>query len=426
MQAKIDTGARRRKLPVSSKPVWASVGDRRSGLKLGYRKGTRGGVWVGKLVESGARVETTLGQADDDGVLPGDGLSYIDAMQAAVAWAAKQRVALVASANEEKRRVLTVADAINSYVKTRIARDELRGQDARTRLAKHVLGDARLSAMPFERLTARTLTEWRARLPGMAPAGVNRLLNDVRAALNGAVAAHWRDLPATIGKEIETGLKALPNAETARQALLIDADIRRIVEAAYAIDSDLGALVLVLAATGARFGQAAKIAIADFQPDAARVMVPTSAKGRGVKQRRRTAVPLGQDAIDRLRPLTIGRKGHEPLLTRWLSRQIGPAEWEHVGRAPWTNASEMSRGWRKALAAADLPRVEPYALRHSSIVRGLRAGLPPRIVAALHDTSSAMIERHYSAFILDLSDELARRALVPLTSAPIAPLSIVA
>jgi integrase len=280
--------------------------------------------------------------------------------------------------------------------------------------------------MPFERLTARTLTEWRARLPGMAPAGVNRLLNDVRAALNGAVAAHWRDLPATIGKEIETGLKALPNAETARQALLIDADIRRIVEAAYAIDSDLGALVLVLAATGARFGQAAKIAIADFQPDAARVMVPTSAKGRGVKQRRRTAVPLGQDAIDRLRPLTIGRKGHEPLLTRWLSRQIGPAEWEHVGRAPWTNASEMSRGWRKALAAADLPRVEPYALRHSSIVRGLRAGLPPRIVAALHDTSSAMIERHYSAFILDLSDELARRALVPLTSAPIAPLSIVA
>ena len=424
MQAKIDTAARRRKLPVSPKPVWTSIGDQRSGLKLGYRKGTRGGVWVGKLVESGARVEATLGRADDDDL--GAGLSYVEAMQAAAAWAAKERVALIDNADEEKRRVLTVADAINAYVKTRIARDELRGQDARTRLAKHVMGDARLSAMPFERLTARALTEWRARLPGMAPAGVNRLLNDVRAALNAAVAAHWRDLPATIGKEIETGLKALPNAETARQALLIDADIRRIVEAAYAVDSDLGALVLVLAATGARFGQAAKIAIADFQPDAARVMVPTSAKGRGVKQRRRTAVPLGQDAIDRLRPLTIGRKGHEPLLTRWLSRQIGPAEWEHVGRAPWTNASEMSRGWRKALAAAGVPRVEPYALRHSSIVRGLRAGLPPRIVAALHDTSSAMIERHYSAFILDLSDELARRALVPLTSAPIAPLSVVA
>ena len=424
MQTKIDTAARRRKLPGSTKPVWTSIGDQRSGLKLGYRKGTRGGVWVGKLVESGARVEATLGRAHDDD--SGAGLSYVEAMQAAAAWAAKERMAMIDNADEEKRRVLTVADAINAYVKTRIARDELRGQDARTRLAKHVLGDDRLSAMPFERLTARALTEWRARLPGMAPAGVNRLLNDVRAALNGAVAAHWRDLPATIGKEIETGLKALPNAETARQALLIDADIRRIVEAAYAIDSDLGALVLVLAATGARFGQAAKIAIADFQPDAARVMVPTSAKGRGVKQRRRTAVPLGQDAIDRLRPLTIGRKGHEPLLTRWLSRQIGPAEWEHVGRAPWTNASEMSRGWRKALAAADLPRVEPYALRHSSIVRGLRAGLPPRIVAALHDTSSAMIERHYSAFILDLSDELARRALVPLTSALIAPLSVVA
>ena len=60
----------------------------------------------------------------------------------------------------------------------------------------------------------------------------------------------------------------------------------------------------------------------------------------------------------------------------------------------------------------------PYSLRHSSIVRGLRAGLPVRLVAALHDTSSAMIERHYAAFIVDAMDELAARAVVPLTTAP--------
>ena len=72
---------------------------------------------------------------------------------------------------------------------------------------------------------------------------------------------------------------------------------------------------------------------------------------------------------------------------------------------------------RRRLAAAGVPHVEPYALRHSSIVRGLRSGVPVRIVAALHDTSTAMIEKHYSAFILDAADELARRAVVPLVSA---------
>jgi len=58
----------------------------------------------------------------------------------------------------------------------------------------------------------------------------------------------------------------------------------------------------------------------------------------------------------------------------------------------------MIRDWRRAAEAAGLPAaIIPYALRHSSIVRGLRAGLPIRLVAALHDTSVAMIERHYTS-----------------------------
>ena len=61
-----------------------------------------------------------------------------------------------------------------------------------------------------------------------------------------------------------------------------------------------------------------------------------------------------------------------------------------------------------------MPDVIPYALRHSSIVRGIKAGLPIRLVAALHDTSVAMIERHYSRWIVDGLDELAAGAVVPL------------
>jgi integrase len=259
----------------------------------------------------------------------------------------------------------------------------------------------------------------------MTAAGINRLLNDFRAALNAYVASHWRDLPATVGKEIAAGLRALPGAESARRALLSDADVRKIAEAAYDVDADLGAVVLVLASTGARFGQAARITIADLQPEAGRVMIPASLKGKGTKQRRHAAVPLGPDTIYRLKRLTVGRNDHEPLLQRWISRQVGPVEWERVERAPWSNASEMTRGWKKTLEKAGMPYVEPYALRHSSIVRGLRSGVPVRIVAALHDTSTAMIEKHYSAHILDMADELARRAVVPLVSQPASPLSVV-
>ena len=56
----------------------------------------------------------------------------------------------------------------------------------------------------------------------------------------------------------------------------------------------------------------------------------------------------------------------------------------------------------------------PYALRHSSIVRALGAGLPVRLVAAMHDTSTSMIERHCSGAISSMLDDMASAALVPL------------
>ena len=40
--------------------------------------------------------------------------------------------------------------------------------------------------------------------------------------------------------------------------------------------------------------------------------------------------------------------------------------------------------------------------------------LPVRLVAALHDTSAAMIEAHYSAFIVDALDALSAGAVIPL------------
>jgi len=56
--------------------------------------------------------------------------------------------------------------------------------------------------------------------------------------------------------------------------------------------------------------------------------------------------------------------------------------------------------------------VTMYALRHSSIVRMLLLNVPIRLVASLHNTSVAMIEKHYSRYIVEYSDEISRKALL--------------
>jgi integrase len=409
----LSTAAKRRRLGSSKSIYWNAVGGARAGLKLGHRKSSRRGSWVAKIVCDGLRAETTLGTADDDGCKRG-ALNHSEAIAAALTWAKSVRERGGVEAAE-----LTVGEAARVYVEHREHRNPIAGRDARYRLGLHVLGDPRFASIPLTKLKTDDIHRWRKSLPHeMRPASVNRLMNDLRAALRAAIEERWRELPASLAKEIEIGLRSLPSAEIARHALLSDDQIRRVVDAAYGVDHDLGALVLTLAATGGRFSQIARITVADVQVEAERILVPTSAKGKGPKARARIAVPVGADVIAQLMPLIEGRASGEPLLMRWIHRQVNATTWERVERVPWSVASHMQRGWRKALKAAGVSHVEAYALRHSSIVRQLREGLPVRVVAGLHDTSTAMIERHYSAHILDMADELARRAITTLVETP--------
>ena len=72
--------------------------------------------------------------------------------------------------------------------------------------------------------------------------------------------------------------------------------------------------------------------------------------------------------------------------------------------AKWTKSSPLS--------VLILPMVTMYALRHSSIVRMLLQNIPIRLVASLHNTSITMIERTYSRFITEHSDDISRKALL--------------
>jgi len=412
------------------------------GLHLGYRRSAvqgRAGAWLARRYRSAGRYETRhLGAADDTPDVPADGvavLTFDQAQAAAREWFRQQLAAERALRAAEEAP--TVRRAVESYVAARKARHPEAGRDAELRLTHHVLA-APVADLPLLALTEADLHRWRGALrrggrgaraeaPPLAPATLARLLNDLRAALTAA--ARKAKAPADVFTTIKEGLRAPEKPDRARpKQVLSDADVRRLVQAAQAQDADFGALVLVLAATGARLNQVARLTVADFQPEARRLMVPASRKGKGEKQVTHIAVPLPDDVVAALRSLAAGRAGYEPLLLRWHHRQVkgdkatGAApRWERVDRRPWGDAAHLVRPWRAALKAAGLPaNLVPYCLRHSSIVRGLRAGLPVRLVAAAHDTSAAMVEKHYGAFIVDATEDLLRRAVVSLADAPVA------
>lgn len=87
---------------------------------------------------------------------------------------------------------------------------------------------------------------------------------------------------------------------------------------------------------------------------------------------------------------------------------------------PWNRIRKSANLKPEAIAPYALEEVTLYALRHSSIVRQILRGVPLRVVAALHDTSVAMIERNYSRYIAGQADAIARAALpsFPVVQAP--------
>jgi integrase len=390
--------------------VWVSIGGSRGGLSLGYRpRGKRPGTWNVKLVDRGVRKEHLLGVADDAAAGTA-GMAYTAALNAALTWAAAQRMEINRSEKMAGRAAPhTVRDAVEAYLRFREAKSLRWGRDARSRLTRHVLSNAALAALPLNRLGAAHLTTWRSSLCRLQPASVNRLLNDLRACLTAAMPSQ------VLPSSLRAALRGTPGANQARQAqVLSQAEVRAVVLAADEVDPTFGQLVLLMAATGARFSQLVRINVGDVQLAQRRVLVPASNKGNGTAPKQHIAVPVGDDVLERLGPIVRGRPAHAPLLVR------------RDGNA-WATASEMTVRWQRASARAGLPAgISPYALRSSSIVRMLAAHVPVRFVAQLHDTSVSMIERHYNRHVTGEVETAAREVIVPLTSAAVIPLPQVA
>ena len=429
MPFEIDSAAKRARLEPRKNPYWVAIAGGRGGLSLGYRRRRAGaGAWVAKIVLGGKRLEERIGLADDPPVVPG-AINYRAAIASALDWSVRQQSILETSEGGHHRKP-TVRIAVEEYVKVRIVRSKRDGRICEGRLKKHVLSDKAFSDLRLTKFRVAAAEEWRARLPmacdagdepnerGLTPASINRLLNDLRAALNRAGVKYRRELPASFGQEVKLGTKLLEATSQARRQLLTDEQVRSVVEAAFEVDEtgDFGRLALMLASTGARHSQASALSVVDLQVLASRVMMPGSRKGRSRKQRPPVPVPLAPDVVGRLAAAIGGRGLTDPLLMRWHHRKVGNA-WEPSERRPWGPAYETEKLWQAAVAHAGLPPgTVMYALRHSSIVRGLRAMMPVRLVAALHDTSVEMVEQHYAAFILDVTEDLARRGAISFVS----------
>lgn len=386
--ATLETRSARLRLPVARKPVFIKLAPQ---LGLGYRRNRTAGTWVARLADGkGGNWTKAIGSADDFDAA--DGSSVLDF------WQAQEKArALVREKGGEggAAEALTLAQAIDRYE----ADLKMRGGDLGNvgRVRAHL--PPALVRKPLSLLGTRDLRGWRDGLAGrLAPASINRTCTVLKAALNLA-ADH--DEGITNRRAWETGLASLPDAEEARNVILPDDQVRQLVERAYEHSREFGLLVEAAAVTGARVSQLARLEVQDLQDGSApRLMIPASRKGRGAKSTIRRPVPIRSPLADRLAAASTGRSAIAPLLTK-------------PSGAPWRK-SDHSRPFARTAeqSGVDPAEVTIYALRHSSIVRQLLAGVPVRVVAANHDTSVAMIERNYSRHISDHADALARAALL--------------
>ena len=142
-----------------------------------------------------------------------------------------------------------------------------------------------------------------------------------------------------------------------------------------------------------RESQVLKLRFDDLRDDdtaTPRLMMWCSAKGKNRDPEQRT-LPISPKLAAMLRARAIARGPGKPLFSRIWS---------------------LSRHFRVVLERLGLDlSLTPYTLRHSSIIRQIRANTPMRIIAYTHDTSVIEIERTYGRYLNNASDD-ARKGLL--------------
>ncbi len=380
-------------LPKSDQPEWEMIAP---GVRLGYRRGRgtrgRGGSWLAaSRTADGSRQQLRIGKADD--VAPADGVSILDHEQAKAAarsWAKSLKVS-----GEKIGVSLTVNDVLDRYFEARGAEgmksvEEARGRAdfairpklGRTRVAELSIGKVRawrdgLVTAEKRRRTARYADKPNVVIVDLKDPEIvrkrrdtaNRTLTTLKAALNWAYANRlvtddtaWRlvkPFKGTAGRRVR-----FLSAEEQRTLLShSNGAIRELVSAALV--------------TGARFGEIARLTVADYDATNRSVFIAESKSGKP------RHVPLPAGGAELFDQLAANRAGDEPLL-----RQEGGAAWVK---------STYHRPFKNLVRRAELADITLHELRHTYASTMIRKGAPLMVVAqALGHSDTRMVDRHYA------------------------------
>jgi integrase len=368
------------------------------GISLMYRRNGTNGSWVLKASDGhGAYWTKAFALADD--------FEDADAKSVLTFYQAQDQAKKLARGDGCADNAPITVDAALTAYKIDL---EARGANPYNADWPRVHLSSALLTKPVAVLAATELKKWRDSLLGtMAPSTINRLGACLCAALKHA-AQHDKRIQNQ--DAWQTGLAGLPNAQEARNVILSDDKVLEFVAAAYARDHQLGLLTDTLAITGARPSQAVRLRVEDLHdhPLRPKLMMPKSAKGggrnRSAKKTERYSVPITRTLAVSLKAAAKRRPGEAPLLM-----QSDGSPWD---KNPGQNYHRQIDNVVTAIGL-DPAGVTMYCLRHSSIVRMLLRNVPIRLVASLHNTSVAMIEKHYSKYITEHSiDDIARIGLL--------------
>src|ERR1700688_3645446 len=338
----------RRSLPIGLR-IWLRLSP---GRTLGYRKGSKGGVWLARYYDAGFRLEEKLGLADD--IIDAEGARVLDFTQAqekARTWF------LTATALATGQHVLqpggyTVKQCCLEYLQHLERRGSPDYRHTKYDLDAYAI--PKLGVLQVAKLTRPKLEEWRADIAASPRrsnrkkkqdnqphiqteedlrkrrATANRIMRRLRAALNlaleeGRVYANpmaWKLLP-------------FENVEVARAIFLSEKDQRTFVMAC-ANEKDFQRLVRAGLYTGARYGELGRLCAGDFNSSACTLFI---AKSKGGQQR---YVHLDPEAMRFFRDVCANR---DPAETMFL-RESGE---------PWAKDSQKKRMGR-ACALAKIKR----------------------------------------------------------------------
>ena len=310
--ARLDSREARLKLAISHEPYWRLIHE---GLHLGYRKGTRGGIWRMRFRNEPTKhyIKKTLGKADDNN--ESNGIDILNFKQAQI-----KAVAVAHDINKTISKPLTVYDAVQHYLAWY---KEHRKAYVETNLTinAHILphfGHQLISALKSQDIKA-----WLNQLAAQAPrkrtarfqeqqyrensddpsnkrsrkATANRILTVLKAILNKAFHDElvedntaWRRV------------KPFENVEHAKARFLNEAECKRLINAARA---DFRVLLKAALFTGARYSELTYLEVESVNIDTATIYIKISKSDKG------RYIPLSADGLDFFKTLIIGKLGNE-------------------------------------------------------------------------------------------------------------------